>query len=168
MNGYPSIELSLLCEPSSFLIPKIDAGELDVAIVSQDHPERGIWLVSMPLVWVGNLVNAESELPVPLPVAMYEFGSEARKNLLKTLEKMPGGYRIIYNSPYIAGQIAAAESGMAMTVLTECCVPEKLNISHNKALPVLPIHELAVVRSVSSTANEIVSLLVDEIRKIVC
>lgn len=162
---YPGIELSLLCEPSSSLIPKIDAGELDVAVVSQDRPDRGTWLVSVPLVWVGNLLNGEPDLPEPLPVAMYEFGSEARKNLLKALEKMPGGYRIVYNSPYIAGQIAAAESGMAMAVLTECCVPEHLNPSRHESLPVLPVHELAVVRSEKSAANDIVGLLVDEIIK---
>lgn len=164
---YPGIELSLLCEPSSSLIPKIDAGELDVAIVSQDRPDRGVWLASIPLVWVGNLANTQGDLPEPLPVAMYELGSEARKNLLKALEKMPGGYRIVYNSPYIAGQIAAAESGMAMAVLTKCCVPEKLNISNHQGLPDLPVHQLAVVRSKITETNEIISLLVDEIQNIV-
>lgn len=164
---YPGIEISLLCEPSSSLIPKIDDAELDVAIVSQNRPDRGTWLVSVPLVWIGNLIKAEPVLPEPLPVAMYEFGSEARRNLLEALEKMPGGYRIVYNSPYIAGQIAATESGMAMAVLTECCVPEHLSPSGHESLPPLPVHEVAVVRSERSMNNEIVNLMIDEIVKTV-
>ncbi|HDS6412610.1 TPA: substrate-binding domain-containing protein [Klebsiella oxytoca] len=47
---YPAIEISLFCEPSLTLIPKIESGMLDVAIVTRDKPGRGEFLFSEQLV----------------------------------------------------------------------------------------------------------------------
>lgn len=41
---------------------------------------------------------------------MYEFGSEARKKITGVLDQLKGGYKIIYSSAYIAGQIAVFKS----------------------------------------------------------
>lgn len=159
---YPGIEVTLVCEPSSTLLPKIDAGELDVAIATPDHAGRGIRLASEPLVWIGILPD-DTDFSRPLPVAMYEFGSQVRKKVTAALEKLPGGYRVVYSSPYIAGQIAAAESGMALAVLIKSIVPPHLNIVRHPALPALPVMDIAVVKSRTTSSGDIAQLLVDEI-----
>ncbi|MFZ4834511.1 LysR family transcriptional regulator [Rouxiella sp. Mn2063] len=159
---YPQVEISLLCEPSSQLLPKIDSGELDVAIITRDSPSRGIFLTSEPLVWAGTMAAIRLE-HAPLPVAMYEFGSEARKKITHILDALPGGYRVMYNSPYIAGQIAVAESGLAVSVLTRCCAPAHLIMSPHNALPDLPVLDIAVVSSERQKENIIATLLIEEI-----
>ncbi|HAX5003878.1 TPA: hypothetical protein JZF40_002902 [Escherichia coli] len=53
-----------------------------------------------------------------MSVAVYEYGSEARKKVITALEQLPCSYRIAYSSPYVAGLTAAVESGMAVAVLT--------------------------------------------------
>ena len=101
---FPFIELSIICEPSLRLIPMIEDGTLDIAIVSRDAPQRGTFLFTEPLVWVGSPHHLQNEHE-PLPVAVYEYGSEARENILSSLEQMNRSYRIAYSSPYLAGQI---------------------------------------------------------------
>lgn len=161
---YPAVELNLLCEPSSLLLPRIDAGTLDVAIVTRDAPDRGHFLSREPLVWVGYFPEGTIG-DTPLPIAMYEFGSEARKRITKNLEQMRQGYRIMYNSPYIAGQIAVARSGLALAILTQCSVPEGMKIINSEKLPELPVLDMVIVKGSHCTddhpANKLAEIVID-------
>lgn len=160
---YPQIEINLLCEPSSTLIPKVEANELDVAIVTRDHPQRGEYLFSENLLWVGS-----HQYPIwhkrPLPIAIYEFGSQVRQNILHALDPLKGNYKVVYNSPYITGQLAAVESGMAIAVLTQCCIPDSLRILDNEGLPPLPPLDIAVIHSQSHRHPESATLLINDIK----
>ncbi|MDA4780271.1 LysR substrate-binding domain-containing protein, partial [Enterobacter hormaechei] len=49
---YQDVELSLVCLPSSALIPMIDSKALDLALVTQEDPLRGQWLFSERMFWV--------------------------------------------------------------------------------------------------------------------
>jgi len=69
----------------------------------------------------------------------------------------------MYNSPYIAGQIAVAESGLAVSVLTRCCAPAHLLMSPHIALPDLPVLDIAVVSSELQKENVIATLLIEEV-----
>ncbi|WP_434668521.1 LysR family transcriptional regulator [Klebsiella sp. B345] len=160
---YPAIEISLFCEPSLTLIPKIESGMLDVAIVTRDISGRGELLFSEQLVWTGIKSTVIKE-DHPLPVAVYEYGSEARKKVLAALEQLPSGYRIAYSSPYVAGQIAVVESGMAVAVLTRCSVPEHLHIIHSEKLPALPSLEVVVISRENAASATLNPLLVNEIK----
>ena len=159
---YPAIELSLICEPSSALIPKIEANELDLAIISRDHDGQGTFLFKEPLLWLG----AEA-YPVwqkrPLPIAMYEFGSQARKNIIHSLSTLEGEYRIVYSSPYIAGQLAAVKSGMAIAVVTQCSVPPGFLVLNKHHLPELPMLSVAVIESPQGVNAPLVQLLKEDI-----
>lgn len=159
---YPSIEVSLICEPSLTLIPKIEANELDVAIITRDKPDRGAFLFSEPLVWTGS-ENYYLLDKTPLPIAMYEYGSEARRKVMEALGQLTGGYRVVYSSPYVAGQVAAVESGMAIAVLTQCSVPEHLTVLRSPDLPSMPSLDLAVVTSEQSANKSLSKLMAEEI-----
>jgi len=162
-EAYPQIEISFVCEPSSTLVPRIEKGEIDIGIITQDRTDRGVKIATVPLVWAGYIPYQWDETK-PLPVAMYEFGSEARKKITGVLDQLKGGYKIIYSSAYIAGQIAAAQSGTALSMLTKCSVPERLPLVNHKALPTLPALEIAVFKS---PAEDKRSALVDLIEELI-
>ena len=104
------------CEQSTALIPKVQRGELDLALVSRDRPNRGTLLFREPLVWVG-AAQYEAWRREPLPIAAYEPGSIARRDALAALAAQRRSYRVVYNSSSLAGQLAAVESGIAVAAL---------------------------------------------------
>jgi DNA-binding transcriptional LysR family regulator len=147
---HAQVEITLVCEQSTLLVPKVQRGELDLAVVSRDRPQRGTLLFQEPLVWVG-AEQHEAWRRDPLPVAIYEPGSRARSAALAALATRKRAYRIVYNSSSLAGHVAAVESGLAIAVLTRCSVPPHLQVLHAKhGLPELPAMEVAAIRSPGS------------------
>lgn len=146
---YKNVEIELTCEQSTSLIPKVVRGELDLALVSRDKPQRGRLLFQEPLVWVG-APQHEVWRRDPLPIAVYEAGSMARIAALSTLTAIRRPYRIVYHSSSLAGQLAAVESGLAVAVFTRCSVPAHLQILQNLPaefeLPPLVAMDVAALR----------------------
>lgn len=158
-SRHAGVEISLFCEQSTALIPKVQRGELDLALVSRDKPGRGTLLFAEPLVWVGAAAH-EAWRREPLPVAVYEAGSLARRDALAALATQKRAHRIVYNSSSLAGQLAAVESGLAVAVLTRCSVPVGLTILGEKqGLPPLPSMDVALLRSKASRASPAVDAL---------
>ena len=56
-------------------------GEIDLALVSRDKPSRGTLLFHEPLVWVG-AAAFEAWRRDPLPLAVYEQASQARRSTI--------------------------------------------------------------------------------------
>ena len=164
-----AVEIELDCEQSTSLIPRVTRGDLDLALVSRDHPRRGTLLFHEPLVWVG---SAQFELwrRDPLPIAVYEDTSMARRSAINALALQGRRYKVVYNSSSLAGQIAAVESGLAVAVATQCSVPEHLQIlgSEHGLGPLEPM-EVAVYRSRASQGSPAVdslySLLIKTLRQ---
>ncbi len=155
------VEIELNCEQSSALIPRVENGELDLALVSRDHARRGTFLFHEPLVWVGS-PQFELWRRDPLPIAVYEAASLARRNAINSLALQGRRYKVVYNSSSLAGQFAAVESGLAIAALTRCCIPEHLQIlgrEHGLG-PVEPV-EVAVYRSRASQNSKAVDRLRD-------
>jgi DNA-binding transcriptional LysR family regulator len=67
-------DIELTCEQSTALIPRVTSGDLDLALVSRDHPRRGTLLFQEQMVWVGS-PNFELWRRDPLPIAVYETAS---------------------------------------------------------------------------------------------
>lgn len=150
---HPGVEISLVCEQSTALLPRLQRGEIDLALVSRDRPTRGMLLFREPMVWVGAAAY-EAWRRDPLPIAVYESGSRARKDALAALASARRAYRLVYNSSSLAGQIAAVESGLAVAVLTRCSVPPHLvPLDARHGLPPLPELEVAILRSRASAKS---------------
>ncbi|MBY0411017.1 MAG: LysR family transcriptional regulator [Burkholderiaceae bacterium] len=149
-HRYQGVEIELTCEQSTSLIPRVVRGELDLALVSRDKPQRGHFLFHEPLVWVGS-PQLEVWRRDPLPIAVYESASLARMATMKALAARRRAHRIVYHSSSLAGQLAAVESGLAVAVLTRCSVPANLQILQNLPpefdLPPLDSMDVAVLRS---------------------
>lgn len=160
---HAQVEITLVCEQSTLLIPKVQRGELDLAVVTRDRAQRGTLLFREPLVWVGAAPH-DAWRRDPLPIAIYEPGSLARSAALAALAKAKRTHRIVYNSSSLAGHVAAVESGLAIAVLTRCSVPPQLQVlGARQGLPVLPAMEVAALRSKASAGSSAVSAFHDEV-----
>lgn len=142
---HPAVEITLVCAQSTVLIPQATRGEIDVALVTQDRPSRGRLLFHEPLVWVG-AADAEAWRRDPLPVAVFEEGSNARSVAERALRKAGRRCRVAYCSPSNSGQTAAVESGLAVAALARCSVPAGLVVLDGRhglpPLPALPVAAL--------------------------
>ncbi|PYB86140.1 LysR family transcriptional regulator [Pseudomonas koreensis] len=154
-----AVEIELHCEQSTSLIPRVEQGDLDLALVSRDHSRRGTLLFHEPMVWVG---SAQFDLWArdPLPIATYEEASLARRCAIDSLALQGRNFKVVYHSSSLAGQIAAVESGLAVAVLTRCSVPEQLEIlgAEHGLGPLRPM-EVAVYRSRASARSKSVDSL---------
>lgn len=160
---HAAVEIVLDCEQSTSLIPKVQRGELDLALVSRDHARRGTLLFQEPLVWVGS-PQFEVWRQTPLPIAVYEPSSLARQSTIAALSAQARAYRVVYNSSSLPGQLAAVESGLAIAVLTRCSAPPHLLIlGERQGLPPLGSMDVAVYRSKASRANPAVSALFEQV-----
>lgn len=156
---HAAVDIVLDCEQSTALIPKVQRGELDLALVSRDHPRRGTLLFQEPLVWVG-ASPFEVWRQTPLPIAVYEPSSMARRSTIAALKAHARAHRVVYNSSSLPGQLAAVESGLAIAVLTRCSTPPHLSIlGERQGLPPLESLDVAVYRSQASRANPAVDAL---------
>lgn len=158
---HSSVEIQLDCEQSTSLVPRVASGELDLALVSRDHARRGTLLFHEPMVWVGS-PQFELWRRDPLPIAVYEDTSLARRSAIQALAQQGRRYRVVYNSSSLAGQIAAVESGLAVAALTQCSAPPQLEVlgAAQDLGPLEPM-EVAVYRSRESRRSKAVDALHD-------
>lgn len=154
-----SVEIELICEQSTSLIPRIERDELDLVLISRDHPRRGTLLFHEPMVWVGSS-QFETWRREPIPIAVYESSSLARQSAISSLALQGRQYKVVYHSSSLAGQIAAVESGLAVAALTQCSTPEHLEIlgSEHGLGPLEPM-AVAVYRSRASQGSKAVDSL---------
>jgi DNA-binding transcriptional LysR family regulator len=157
--SHGGVEIELSCEQSTALIPRVERDELDLALVSRDHPRQGAFLFYEPVVWVGS-PQFEVWRRDPLPIAVYEDSSLAKRSAIKSLALQGRQYKIVYNSSSLAGQIAAVESGLAVAVLTQCSAPPHLQVlgSSHRLGPLEPM-EVSAYRSRASQVSEAVDRL---------
>ncbi len=150
------VEIELDCDQSPALIPRVQRGELDLALVSRDHARRGTLLFHEPMVWVGS-PQFDVWARNPLPIAVYEEASPGRRGAITALAQQGRPYKVVYNSSNLAGQIAAVESGLAVAALTQCSAPAHLQVlGAEQGLAPMPPMEVAVYRSPASKGNKAV------------
>ncbi|WP_425260989.1 LysR family transcriptional regulator [Rubrivivax sp. RP6-9] len=153
------VEIQLDCAQSTALIPRVAAGDLDLALVSRDHARRGTLLFHEPMVWVG-APQFDTWRRDPLPIAVYEAASLGRRSAINALALQGRPYKVVYNSSSLAGQLAAVESGLAVAALTQCSAPPHLQVlgpAHGLG-PLEPM-QVAVVRSRASAGSKAVDSL---------
>lgn len=168
VGRFSEIEISLVCEPSSSLLPRIDRGDLDLALVTRDtaargEPDRGAFLFYEQLVWAASDQH-EAWRRNPLPLAMHELGSRFRTEVLASITAQGRDYRVAYGSPNMTGQLAMVEAGLAVAVATRCSVPSHLKLLDTRhGLPELPRIEVALVRSKDSQRSTAVEAMHSEV-----
>ncbi len=158
-NRHSEVELTLACEPSTSLVAKLERGEIDLALATRDVPGRGEYLFHEDLIWVGTELH-ELWARNPLPIAVHGLDSQLRSTILSALAKQEREYRVVYNSPNVMGQLALALSGLAVAVVTRCCLQPGLKVlDHRHGLPALPTLDVVLMRSGQSRQSKAVDVM---------
>jgi DNA-binding transcriptional LysR family regulator len=158
-KAYPRIQVAVRCEPSSQLAPALEQGELDLALLSGDaYLEHGEIIRSDPTVWVtsaSHLVHEE----IPLPLAVFQAECIFRRWTFQALDAVDREYRVAYQSPSIAGILAAVSAGLAVTVLSACVVPAEARILGIKeGFPQLPETKIILQRAPGNPTRVVESM----------
>jgi len=148
-RAYPGVELSVMCEPSIDLLDRVDAGELDLAIVTNCDAARRVaeTFRRERLLWVtSNRHPTHAE--TPLPLALGRPSCAWRRIAIEQLETIGKPYRILYSSSNAGAVAAAVLSGLAVSVLAESGLrPGMRVLTAAEGFPELPSCRIGLVRN---------------------
>ena len=158
-HAYPRVQLEVIGALSGDLLNRVEAGELDVALITrQPKRRRGQVLRTERLVWTGSRQHLAYEAS-PLPLALFPEGCVFREHALAALDAAQIPWRIAYTSQSFAGGKLAVSGGLALTVVAQSMVPPEWRVlGAEHALPRLPEIEIALHRA-PGTLSPAVALL---------
>jgi DNA-binding transcriptional LysR family regulator len=149
-DTHPAVEVEVQCLPSSELVPRIKAGELDLSLISEGHeplnwPAVELW--RGPLRWITSERHAPHRIE-PLPVALAHDKCSWREAATRALDTAGRRYRIAYSSATQIGTHAPVMAGLAVTVSTISWLPEGLRVMRDdENLPALPDFGILMLKS---------------------
>jgi len=155
---HPAVQVDVVCSPSSELMHRIKAGELDLTLISNGHfapdwPSMPLWRA--PLVWVTSTRFAPHRQD-PLPIALADRrpflargqDCEWAGAAVRALEHAGRRYRIAYTSASQIGTHAPVLAGLAVTVSTLSWLPDGLRAMRpEEGLPRLPDYEIMLLKA---------------------
>jgi DNA-binding transcriptional LysR family regulator len=152
-RAYPSVELTVICEPSVDLLERIDANELDLAIITTTESQRPVETFRRErLLWVtSNRHPTHREDPLPLALGRPSCGW--RRIALECLETTGRPHRILYTSSNAGAVAAAVLAGLAVSVLPESGLrPGMRVLNPADGFPELPFCRIGLVRNQHETS----------------
>ena len=152
-RAYPSVELTVICEPSVDLLERIDANELDLAIITTTESQRPVETFRRErLLWVtSNRHPTHREEPLPLALGRPSCGW--RRIALECLETTGRPHRILYTSSNAGAVAAAVLAGLAVSVLAESGLrPGMRVLNPADGFPELPFCRIGLVRNQHETS----------------
>jgi DNA-binding transcriptional LysR family regulator len=146
---HPDVEVVVVCEPSENLAEQLEAGEVDLSLVSVGcAPPRAEVVWQGPLLWVGSRDHPEVHRRDPLPLALGHGTCTWRRSAERALDEAGRRYRVAYLSNSQTGQHAAVLAGLAISVNTPCTLPPGLRVlGQAEGLPALPGFSIALAVS---------------------
>lgn len=153
-RAYPGVELSVICEPSVDLLDRIDASELDLAIVTNCEARRVAETFRRErLLWVtSNRHPTHTE--DPLPLALGRPSCAWRRTAIDEMEKINKPHRILYTSSNAGAVAAAVLAGLAVSVLAESGLrPGMRVLTAADGFPELPSCRIGLVRNPRETSQ---------------
>jgi DNA-binding transcriptional LysR family regulator len=166
-RSHPRAEVTVVCAPTSMLVETMNAGELDVAIITHVREEGPAEVIRRePLLWVTSQRHATHECD-PLPVALGRPNCCWRRVALEALEAADRRHRLLYVSWNSTAVAAAVLAGLAVSVLPESALrPGMRVLGEHDGFPALPPVEIGLLRAraqpspvVEALAGHIVSSL---------
>jgi DNA-binding transcriptional LysR family regulator len=166
-RAYPGVELTVVCEPSIDLLDRIDANELDLAIVTNCESKRASETFrSERLLWVTSSRHA-THLEERLPLALGRPTCSWRRVAVERLEAVARPHRILFSSSSAGAVAAAVLAGLAVSVLAESGLrPGMRVLTAAEGFPELPACRIGVVRSAhepSALANALAGHIVSSL-----
>jgi DNA-binding transcriptional LysR family regulator len=147
-RAYPGVELSVICEPSVDLLERIDANELDLAIVTNCDSKRATETFRRErLLWVTSNRHP-THMEERLPLALGRPSCAWRRMAIDTLESVNRPFHILYSSSNAGAVAAAVLSGLAVSVLAESGLrPGMRVLTAADGFPELPDCRIGLVRN---------------------
>ncbi len=144
---HPGVEVTVMCEPTQELLKRIDADEVDLAIITWvPEAARARVFRRERLLWVTSDRHDVHEEPV-LPLALGRPQCTWRGAALEALDRVRRQHRIVFTSwnASVVGQ--AVLEGLAVSVLPESALRAGMRVLDADAgFPALPYAELATMR----------------------
>ncbi len=166
-HSNPRAEATVVCAPTALLVEAMNAGELDVAIITHVREKGPAEIIRRePLLWVTSQRHAAHERD-PLPVALGRPTCDWRRAALEGLETAGRRHRLLYISWNSTAVGAAVLAGLAVSVLPESALrPGMRVLGENEGFPALPPVDIGLLRArgqpspvVEALAGHIVSSL---------
>ena len=147
-RAYPGVELSVMCEPSVGLAERIEADQLDIAIVTATETTRAAETFRQErLLWVTSSRHP-THMEEPLPLALSRPSCIWRRAALERLERIGRAYRILYCSGNAGAISAAITAGLAVSVSPESGLrPGMRVLSPGDGFPDLPPCRVGLLRN---------------------
>ena len=124
-RSHPRVLVNVTMGPSAELAPRLDRGELDLAVITPGCAVA--WrsgdrtLYEEPLVWVGR-EGGDAWRRRPLPLAISGQGCAWRRQALEALDRAGIDWRMAYVSEYYAAQKAAIAADLAIAPMPRSLV----------------------------------------------
>jgi DNA-binding transcriptional LysR family regulator len=147
-RAYPGVELTVICEPSVDLLERIDANEIDLAIVTNCETKRAAETFRRErLLWVTSnrhAIHTEERVPLALGRPTCSW----RRSAIERMESVGRAYRLLYSSSNAGAVAAAVLAGLAVSVLPESGLrPGMRVLSASDGFPELPGCRIGLVRN---------------------
>jgi len=136
--AHPGIEIEVISAPTVELRPLLQRRRIDLALVSLPSTARPSDVIRYePLVWIASTDVPELLEKPTLPLALSAPESLDHIEARRALDASSRPYRVAHASNGLAGLLAIARSGLAISVATRSAVPSDLSIV-TTGLPPLP------------------------------
>ncbi|MCC7347243.1 MAG: LysR family transcriptional regulator [Variibacter sp.] len=147
-RAYPGVELTVVCEPSVDLIERIEADQIDLAIVTTTESTRAAETFRQErLLWVSSSRHS-IHMEEPLPLALGRPTCCWRRAALERLEPLGRSYRLLYSSGNAGAISAAVLAGLAVSVFPESGLrPGMRVLTPGDGFPDLPSCRVGLVRN---------------------
>jgi DNA-binding transcriptional LysR family regulator len=166
-RGYPAVELSVICEPSVDLLERIDANEIDLAIITNCESKRASETFRRErLLWVTSNRHS-THLEERMPLALGRPSCTWRRVAIERLEAIGRPFRVLYSSSSAGAVAAAVLAGLAVSVLPESGLrPGMRVLSASDGFPDLPSCRIGLVRNAhesSALANALAEHIISSL-----
>lgn len=159
-RSYPAVLVNVVVGSSKQNLARLDAGELDMALVTvpgEVREIRGEVVYEEPLVWAGHKESSAFQRS-PIPIAVAHEGCPWRRMTLQALDKAGTPYRIAYTCENCSGQEAALMADLAIAPFPLSLVHSSLTEISNQNLPEIGCYQLALVRRNSSPVSDALAI----------
>jgi DNA-binding transcriptional LysR family regulator len=152
-RAYPSVELTVICEPTVALLERIDGNEIDLAIVTNCESKRASETFRRErLLWVTSNRHS-THLEPRLPLALGRPSCMWRRAAVERLESIGRPYRVLYSSSNAGAVAAAVLAGLAVSVLPESGLrPGMRVLTAAEGFPELTSCRIGLVRNSHETS----------------
>jgi DNA-binding transcriptional LysR family regulator len=146
----PRAEVTVICEPTPMLVERIDAGDLDLAVVTHVESRRArlSQIIRLePLLWVTS-ARHDVHLQDPIPLALGCHTCNWRQAAVEGLEAQGRRFRVLYSSWNSSAVGAAVLAGLAVSVLPESAIRSGMRVlGQAEDFPALPTVRIGLMKN---------------------